>query len=141
MSANKAERVIEIDQICGRLYEERRMRLELMPYRVGYPILKLVYSAAANASHNKGFKETNLVISKAEVNQGNTVKKLKPRARGRSYPIKRSTCHITIVLEDISLYQQYEEYLMYLKKPGCSNENINLTCYDTYSSGGPWDKK
>nr|YP_009130360.1 ribosomal protein L22 [Quercus aliena]YP_009529398.1 ribosomal protein L22 [Quercus dentata]YP_009673088.1 ribosomal protein L22 [Quercus mongolica]YP_010306733.1 ribosomal protein L22 [Quercus dentata subsp. stewardii]YP_010306905.1 ribosomal protein L22 [Quercus serrata]YP_010306991.1 ribosomal protein L22 [Quercus yunnanensis]YP_010307163.1 ribosomal protein L22 [Quercus fabri]YP_010307249.1 ribosomal protein L22 [Quercus serrata var. brevipetiolata]YP_010308753.1 ribosomal protein L2 len=38
MSANKAERVIEIDQICGRLYEERRMRLELMPYRVGYPI-------------------------------------------------------------------------------------------------------
>ena len=43
MSANKAERVIEIDQICGRLYEERRMRLELMPYRVGYPIFKLVY--------------------------------------------------------------------------------------------------
>lgn len=139
MSADKARRVI--DQIRGRSYEEALMILELMPYRGCYPIFQLVYSAAANASHNKGFKETNLVISKAEVNQGNTVKKLKPRARGRSYPIKRSTCHITIVLKDTSFYQQYEEYLMYLKKPGYSNENRNLTCYDTYSSGGLWDKK
>nr|YP_010009679.1 ribosomal protein L22 [Strigosella latifolia]YP_010009847.1 ribosomal protein L22 [Strigosella scorpioides]QNR94592.1 ribosomal protein L22 [Strigosella latifolia]QNR94760.1 ribosomal protein L22 [Strigosella scorpioides]QNR94845.1 ribosomal protein L22 [Strigosella scorpioides]WJZ22992.1 ribosomal protein L22 [Strigosella scorpioides]WJZ23079.1 ribosomal protein L22 [Strigosella scorpioides] len=136
MSADKARRVI--DQIRGRSYEEALMILELMPYRGCYPIFKLVYSAAANASHNKGFKETNLVIRKAEVNQGNTVKKLKPRARGRSYPLKRSTCHITIVLEDITAIKPYKQYLMYLKKPGCSNENIN---YDTYSSGGLWDKK
>jgi len=53
MSANKAERVIEIDQICGRLYEERRMRLELMPYRVGYQIFKLVYSAATNKCYSQ----------------------------------------------------------------------------------------
>nr|QKK47661.1 ribosomal protein L22 [Paysonia grandiflora] len=139
MSADKARRII--DQIRGRSYEEALMILELMPYRGCFPIFRLVYSAAANASHNKGFKETNLVIRKAEVNQGNTVKKLKPRARGRSYPIKRSTCHITIVLEDISIYPKYKNYLMYLKKPGCSNENRNIACYDTYSSGGPWDKK
>nr|YP_010180666.1 ribosomal protein L22 [Maerua oblongifolia]QVD40085.1 ribosomal protein L22 [Maerua oblongifolia] len=139
ISAHKARRVI--DQIRGRSYEEALMILELMSYRACYPIFKLVYSAAANASHNRGFDETNLVISKAEVNEGNTVKKLKPRARGRSYPIKRPTCHITIVLEDISSYQEYEEYLMYLKKPEYINKKINITCYDTYSSGGPWDKK
>ena len=106
MSAHKARRVI--DQIRGRSYEETLMILELMPYRASYPILKLVYSAAANATHNKGFNKTSLIISKAEVNEGTTVKKLKPRARGRSYPIKRSTCHITIVLKDISLDEEEE---------------------------------
>lgn len=92
MSAHKVRRVI--DQIRGRSYEETLMILELMPYRACYPILKLVYSAAANASYNMDSNKTNLIISKAEVNEGTTVKKLKPRARGRSYPIKRPTCHI-----------------------------------------------
>ena len=106
LSADKARRVI--DQIRGRSYEETLMILELMPYRACYPIFKLVYSAAANASHNMGLNEASLVISKAEVNEGATMKKFKPRARGRSYLIKRPTCHISIVLEDIS-YEEYEE--------------------------------
>nr|YP_009484149.1 ribosomal protein L22 [Loropetalum subcordatum]AVQ04855.1 ribosomal protein L22 [Loropetalum subcordatum] len=97
MSAHKARRVV--DQIRGRSYEETLMILELMPYRACYPIFKLVYSAAANAIHNLGFNEADLIISEIEVNEGTTVKKLKPRARGRSYPIKRPTCHITIVLK------------------------------------------
>nr|YP_009697049.1 ribosomal protein L22 [Cornus volkensii]QEJ84029.1 ribosomal protein L22 [Cornus volkensii] len=110
MSAHKARRVI--DQIRGRSYEEALMILELMPYRACYPIFKLVYSAAANASYILDSNETNLVISKAEVNEGTTVKKLKPRARGRSYPIKRPTCHITIVVTDISLDEYVEiDYL------------------------------
>lgn len=100
MSAHKARRVI--DQIRGRSYAETLMLLELMPYRASYPIFKLVYSAAANASHNKSFNEADLFISKAEVNGGTIVKKFKPRAKGRSYPIKRPTCHITIVLKDRS---------------------------------------
>nr|YP_010953040.1 ribosomal protein L22 [Dianella tasmanica]WMQ75327.1 ribosomal protein L22 [Dianella tasmanica]WMQ75412.1 ribosomal protein L22 [Dianella tasmanica]WMQ75440.1 ribosomal protein L22 [Dianella tasmanica] len=100
MSVFKARRVI--DQIRGRSYEETLMILELMPYRASYPILKLVYSAAANASHNMGLNEADSFISKAEVNQGPFVKRLRPRARGRSYPVKRPTCHITIVLKDKS---------------------------------------
>nr|YP_009460123.1 ribosomal protein L22 [Tapiscia sinensis]AUT81262.1 ribosomal protein L22 [Tapiscia sinensis]QOH91776.1 ribosomal protein L22 [Tapiscia sinensis]UQK92794.1 ribosomal protein L22 [Tapiscia sinensis] len=116
MSAHKARRVI--DQIRGRSYEETLMILELMPYRACYPIFKLVYSAASNARHNMKFNEASLVISKAEVNEGTTVKKLKPRARGRSYPIKKPTCHITIVLEDTSLYEyeEDEEFDPYLKR-------------------------
>nr|YP_009450013.1 ribosomal protein L22 [Burmannia disticha]ANK36210.1 ribosomal protein L22 [Burmannia disticha] len=100
MSVFKARRII--DQIRGRSYEETLMILELMPYRASYTILKLVYSAAANASHNIGLSEANSFISKVEVNGGSIVKKLRPRAQGRSYPIKRSTCHITIVLKDKS---------------------------------------
>nr|YP_009711516.1 50S ribosomal protein L22 [Homalium stenophyllum]QGA47058.1 50S ribosomal protein L22 [Homalium stenophyllum] len=106
MSAHKARRII--DQIRGRSYEETLMILELMPYRACYPIFKLVYSAAVNASHNMDLNEGSLFISKVEVNEGTTMKKLKPRARGRSSLIKGPTCHISIVLEDIS-YEEYEE--------------------------------
>lgn len=108
MSAHKARRVI--DQIRGRSYEETLMILELMPYRACYPIFKLVYSAAANANHNMGFNEANLVISQAEVNEGSTAKRIRPRARGRNFLIKKPTCHITIVLKDISFYE-YEKYI------------------------------
>nr|YP_001294224.1 ribosomal protein L22 [Buxus microphylla]A6MM76.1 RecName: Full=Large ribosomal subunit protein uL22c; AltName: Full=50S ribosomal protein L22, chloroplastic [Buxus microphylla]ABQ45288.1 ribosomal protein L22 [Buxus microphylla]WEB60528.1 ribosomal protein L22 [Buxus sinica var. parvifolia] len=138
MSAHKARRVI--DQIRGRSYEEALMILELMPYRACYPIFKLVYSAAANASHNMGFNEADSVISKAEVNDGTSVKKLKPRARGRSYLIKRPTCHITIVLKDIYLD---EKYIIWLRKYGWiyRNKYTDMTCRDMYGSGGVWDKK
>nr|QBC70563.1 ribosomal protein L22 [Tetragonia tetragonoides] len=108
MSADKARRVI--DQIRGRSYEETLMILELMPYRACYPIFKLIYSAAANASHNKGLNKAGLIISKAEVNKGTTMKKLKPQARGRSYMIKKSTCHITIVLRDMSYFDDFLEF-------------------------------
>nr|YP_010461233.1 ribosomal protein L22 [Titanotrichum oldhamii]UUF92162.1 ribosomal protein L22 [Titanotrichum oldhamii] len=123
LSADKARRVI--DQIRGRSYEETLMILELMPYRACYPIMKLVYSAAVNASSNMASNEANLVISKAEVNEGTTAKKFKPRARGRSYAIKRTTCHITIVVKDISLDDEYEQWIY----------------DDVYNSGGVWDKK
>nr|YP_009537324.1 ribosomal protein L22 [Dioscorea hirtiflora]AYM33337.1 ribosomal protein L22 [Dioscorea hirtiflora] len=100
MSVFKARRII--NQIRGRSYEETLIILELMPYRASYPILKLVYSAAANANHNMGLNKADLFISKAEVNGGTIVKKLRPRAQGHSYPVKKPTCHITIVLKDKS---------------------------------------
>ncbi|CAH9118025.1 unnamed protein product [Cuscuta epithymum] len=75
MSANKARRVIY--QIRGRSYEETLIILELMPYRASYQILKLVYSAASNASYTMAANKANLVISKAEVNEGTARKKIK----------------------------------------------------------------
>nr|YP_010291238.1 ribosomal protein L22 [Juncus gracilicaulis]YP_010291260.1 ribosomal protein L22 [Juncus gracilicaulis]ULQ66828.1 ribosomal protein L22 [Juncus gracilicaulis]ULQ66850.1 ribosomal protein L22 [Juncus gracilicaulis] len=98
LSVSKARRVI--DQIRGRSYKETLMILHLMPYQASYPILKLVSSAAANANHNMGLKEVDSYISKAEVNRSTIVKKLRPRAKGHSYPIKRTMCHLTIVLKE-----------------------------------------
>nr|YP_009462206.1 ribosomal protein L22 [Noronhia lowryi]YP_009633456.1 ribosomal protein L22 [Noronhia brevituba]YP_009643160.1 ribosomal protein L22 [Noronhia peglerae]QCD16052.1 ribosomal protein L22 [Noronhia emarginata]AUT84530.1 ribosomal protein L22 [Noronhia lowryi]QBS48363.1 ribosomal protein L22 [Noronhia brevituba]QBS52681.1 ribosomal protein L22 [Noronhia lowryi]QBS52768.1 ribosomal protein L22 [Noronhia peglerae] len=138
LSADKARRVI--DQIRGRSYEETLMILELMSYRGCYPIFKLVYSAAANASYNMASNEANLVISKAEVNEGTTVKKFKPRARGRSYPIKKPTCHITIGVKDISLHDEYGQ-IYSLKKPRWKNKYTTMVYHDMYSIGGVWDKK
>nr|YP_010690544.1 ribosomal protein L22 [Callisia insignis]WBU14255.1 ribosomal protein L22 [Callisia insignis] len=102
MSVFKVQRVI--DQIRGRSYEETLMILELMPYRASYAILKLVYSAAANANHNMGLNEADSFISEAKVNRSTIRKKLRPRARGRSYTIKKPTCHLTIVLKEKSKY-------------------------------------
>lgn len=133
MSPHKVRRVI--DQIRGRSYKETLMILQLMPYRACYPIRKLVNSAGANARHNRSLNEANLVISKAEVNQGTTLKRRKPLARGRSSMIKRPTCHITIVLKDTSLAEE-DKNIMRLKK----KRNHNKT-FELYTSGGLWDKK
>nr|YP_011004538.1 ribosomal protein L22 [Orthosiphon aristatus var. aristatus]WPT27193.1 ribosomal protein L22 [Orthosiphon aristatus var. aristatus] len=139
VSADKARRVI--DQIRGRSYEETLMILELMPYKACYPIFKLVYSAAANANYNMDSAEANLVIIKAEVNEGTTVKKFKPRARGRSYAIKKATCHITIVVKDISL-DEYEDISFYsLKNPRWKKTTmVNRNVYNS-DSEVVWDKK
>nr|YP_010974213.1 ribosomal protein L22 [Salvia forsskaolei]WNR56576.1 ribosomal protein L22 [Salvia forsskaolei] len=137
VSADKARRVI--DQIRGRSYEQTLMILELMPYKVCYPIFKLVYSAAANASYTMGSAEDNLVIFKAEVNEGTTVKKLKPRARGRSYAIKKSTCHITIVVKDISLDEYEDISFSSLKKPRW--KKTSMVDRNVYNSEVVWDKK
>nr|UFA47926.1 ribosomal protein L22 [Physospermopsis nana] len=143
MSAHKARRVV--DQIRGRSYEETLMILELMPYRACYPILKLVYSAAANANYNMDSNEYNLVISKAQVSEGTAAKKLKPRARGRSFTIKRPTCHITIVVKDISLDEYVEvdflDSFRWSKKLKSKNKYTAMAYHDTYSNGGVWDKK
>nr|YP_010541698.1 ribosomal protein L22 [Pittosporum napaulense]UYG19147.1 ribosomal protein L22 [Pittosporum napaulense] len=140
MSAHKARRVI--DQIRGRSYEETLMILELMPYRACYPIFKLVYSAAANASYNMDSNKSNLIISKTEVSGGTAAKKLKPRARGRSFPIKRPTCHITIVVKDISL-DEYEDrdFLAWSKKLKLKKKHTAMAYHAMYSNGGVWDKK
>nr|QBE86857.1 ribosomal protein L22 [Salpianthus macrodontus] len=114
MSVDKARKLI--DQIRWRSYEETLMILELMPYRTCYPIFKLIYSAAANASHNKRFKKADLVIVKAEVNKGATMKKLKPRARGRSYMIKRPTCHINLIVRDMSYFADFRNFMRGLSK-------------------------
>nr|YP_010448621.1 ribosomal protein L22 [Schnabelia terniflora]UTS56631.1 ribosomal protein L22 [Schnabelia terniflora]UZG90252.1 ribosomal protein L22 [Schnabelia terniflora] len=137
LSADKARRII--DQIRGRSYEETLMILELMPYKACYPIFKLVYSAAANASFNLGSNEGNLIISKAQVNEGTIAKKLKPRARGRSYAIKKATCHITIVVKDISLDEYEEIYLYSLKKTRRKKTTVGY--HDVYNSEVIWDKK
>nr|QFG71545.1 ribosomal protein L22 [Mammillaria solisioides] len=107
MSAHKAQRVI--DQIRGRSYEEALMILEFMPYRACYPIFQLLYAAAANARHNRGSNKTELMIRKIEVNKGTKRKKLKPRAQGRRSFIKRTTCHITIVLQDTFFMEEFRK--------------------------------
>jgi large subunit ribosomal protein L22 len=97
ISFHKTRKVI--NQIRGCSYEKALMILEFMPYRACQPITQLISSAAANANNNLGLKKNTLFISEAKVDQGTTIKRFQPRAQGRGYPIRKPTCHITIIMK------------------------------------------
>ena len=63
-------------------------------------IKKVLNSAVANAEHNKGADIDELYISTIHVDEGPKLKRLSPRAKGRSNRILKPTCHITIIVSD-----------------------------------------
>lgn len=97
MSPTKVRRVLK--QIQGLSYKEALMILEFMPYRACGPIWQVLHSAASNAQNNLGLNKQNLFIKNAFVNSGPTLKRFRPRAKGRGYQILKHTSHINIVLE------------------------------------------
>jgi large subunit ribosomal protein L22 len=99
MSPYKVRRVL--NQIRGRTYADALILLEFMPYAACEPVRKVLRSAVANAEHNNGLDPRNLVISKAYADQGPTLKRYRPRAQGRAYPIRKRTCHITIAVRPL----------------------------------------
>lgn len=99
MSPHKIRRVV--DQIRGRSYEEALMILQFMPYKACEPVLKLLYSVAANAKNNFNLSKSELIISEVYVDQGPVMKRFQPRAQGRGYPILKPTSHISITVTNI----------------------------------------
>jgi large subunit ribosomal protein L22 len=61
-------------------------------------IAKLLKSAASNAEHNDGLDVNELYVSTCYADEGATLKRWRPRARGRATRIRKRTCHITIIL-------------------------------------------
>jgi len=100
MSPQKVRRVL--DQIRGRSYQEALMILEFLPYRAGSSVWQVVHSAAANAQHNFDLDKKNLIIDQIFADEGPKLKRIRPRAQGRAYPILKPTCHITVILKDES---------------------------------------
>jgi large subunit ribosomal protein L22 len=96
-SARKARLVL--DHIRGRTVPEARTVLAFTPRAAATDIEKVLRSAVANAEANHGLDGDRLVIVKAYANEGPTLKRWQPRARGRVNRIFKRTCHITIVLE------------------------------------------
>nr|AXX76488.1 ribosomal protein L22 [Dipteris conjugata] len=92
MSSTKVRRVINQIRNCS--YEQALVLLEFMPRRACHPILQLILSAAANANNNYGLTKSNSFISEARVDNGTSLKRFRPRAQGRGYPIRKPTCHV-----------------------------------------------
>ena len=88
------------DLIRGKEVKEAKEILNFCKKRAAKPLLKLLNSAVANATHNFNLKEENLFISKILVNEGPRLKRIFPRARGRRDIIQKKMSHITIVLEE-----------------------------------------
>nr|YP_009425763.1 ribosomal protein L22 [Cystopteris chinensis]ASU94433.1 ribosomal protein L22 [Cystopteris chinensis] len=94
VSAIKMRRIT--DRIRGCSYGEALVLPEFMPYKTCYLISQLILSAAANANTNFGLNKSDLFISEARVENSTYLKRFRPRAQGRGYPIKKPTRKVTI---------------------------------------------
>jgi len=97
-SARKARLVL--DHIRGRSVPEARTILAFTPRAAATDIEKVLRSAVANAEANHGLDGDDLVVEAAYADEGPTLKRWKPRARGRVNRIRKRTCHVTLVLSE-----------------------------------------
>ena len=98
MSAQKARLVA--DQIRGKGVEEALNILAFSPKKGADLIKKVLESAIANAEHNEGADVDELRVSTIFVDEGTTMKRIKPRAKGRADRILKRSCHITLKVAD-----------------------------------------
>lgn len=98
LSAQKARLVA--DQIRGKSVEEALNILAFSPKKGASVVKKVLESAVANAEHNEGADVDELKVSTIFVDEGLTMKRIKPRAKGRADRICKRTCHITVKVAD-----------------------------------------
>ncbi|MDG0969900.1 MAG: 50S ribosomal protein L22 [Porticoccaceae bacterium] len=94
LSAQKARLVA--DQIRGKSVESALEILQFSTKKGADIIKKVVESAIANAEHNDGADVDELRVSTIFVDEGMTMKRIKPRAKGRADRIFKRSCHITV---------------------------------------------
>lgn len=104
VSPRKARLLIEA--IRGQYVPEAVAFLRFSPQRAARPILKVVQSAAANAAFlaerdGETIDEDALKIVHAVVDEGPRLKRYRPRAMGRAYPIIKPTCHIRVEVVEV----------------------------------------
>jgi large subunit ribosomal protein L22 len=98
LSAQKARLVA--DQIRGKNVSEALTILEFSPKKGADLMKKVLESAIANAEHNEGADVDELNVSTVFVDEGTTMKRIRPRAKGRADRILKRSCHITIKVSE-----------------------------------------
>ena len=92
---------IVIDLIRGKSIREAEAILTYTPKSATEPVLKLLNSAVANAEANLDMNRDQLYVAEIYANQGPTLKRFRPRARGSAAHIRKRTSHISIVLDQV----------------------------------------
>ena len=98
ISARKVK--IVADLIRGKKVDEALAIVKFTPKASSEVLEKLLNSAIANAENNHGMNRGNLVVSEIYANQGPTMKRIRPAAKGSASRIRKRTSHITIVLRE-----------------------------------------
>ncbi len=93
----KARRVVEM--VRGANVDEALAILRFAPQAAAADVYKVLESAVANATDGEGLERGTLVVSKAHVDEGPTLKRFRPRAQGRATRILKRTSHITLVVQ------------------------------------------
>ena|SRR5436190_12804386 len=86
------------DQIRGKDVEEALALLRFSPRGAAVTLRKVVESAAANAENNFDLDPEEMKIAQISVDEGPTMRRYRPRARGRATRIEKRTCHINVAL-------------------------------------------
>jgi large subunit ribosomal protein L22 len=103
-SAYKAREVL--NEVRGKSYAQAAEILAFSERGIARDILKVLDSAVANAEHNDGQLAEELFVSACYADEGPTLKRWRPRARGRATRIRKRTCHITVIVsryDDVTL--------------------------------------
>ena len=98
ISAQKARLVA--DQVRGKPVEEALNLLEFSNKKAAHIVKKVLDSAIANAENNEGADVDELKVSTVFDDEGMTMKRLRPRAKGRADRILKRSCHITVKVAD-----------------------------------------
>ena len=91
---------IVADLIRGKKVDEALAIIKFTPKASSEILEKLLKSAIANAENNHGMNRGNLIVSEIYANQGPTLKRIRPAAKGSAVRIRKRTCHITIVVKE-----------------------------------------
>jgi large subunit ribosomal protein L22 len=86
--------------IVGRPVEEATALLQFMPQGAARDVAKVLKSATANAENNHDLPADELFVAEATANEGPTIKRWRPRAQGRAFPINKPMTHVTVVVEN-----------------------------------------
>lgn len=97
-SPTKVRRVLDL--VRGLPVDEAQAVLQFTNRKAAITVKKVLDSAVANAEHNFALDADELFIAEAYANEGPTLKRWRPRARGRAAQIRKRTSHITIVVAD-----------------------------------------
>jgi large subunit ribosomal protein L22 len=97
VSASKARRVIDL--VRGKSVSDALDILRWAPQAASEPVAKVIASAAANAQNNEGLDPSTLVVATVYADEGPTAKRIRPRAQGRAFRIRKRTSHITVIVE------------------------------------------
>ncbi|MBA3362555.1 MAG: 50S ribosomal protein L22 [Acidimicrobiia bacterium] len=89
-----------LDLVRGMRVEDAKAILALSPRGAAAHITKVLNSAIANAEHNFALDAEDLKVAEAFADEGPTLRRFRPRARGRATRIRKRTSHITIVVTD-----------------------------------------
>lgn len=103
-SASKVREVLGI--IRGKPVEQAIRELSLVSRGPAEAVGKLLASAVANATVQHGLGVSDMVVRLAYADEGTTLKRFRPRARGRATRIRKRTCHITVVVEEMTLEER-----------------------------------
>lgn len=98
-SPRKMRRVVDL--IRGQHVEEARRILRFSPLGATRDVEKLLNSAVANAEQRPGVIPENLMVSRAWVDEGPTLKRFRPRAYGRATRVRKRTAHVTVVVRTL----------------------------------------